>query len=167
MRVVVMGVTGCGKTSVGKAVADELGCPFADGDDFHPAANVAKMSAGIGLSDEDRWPWLDAVGDWLATHPDAVVACSALRRSYRNRLRERAGAVVFLHLAAPQSVLAERVRVRSATEGHFAGVELLASQYATLEPLGFDEVGGTIDVSHQSLAAAIETARDIVSMQDD
>lgn len=167
MRVVVMGVTGCGKSSVGRAVAQSLDFVFADADDFHPAANVAKMTAGEPLTDEDRWPWLEAVGEWLASHPDAVVACSALKKAYRDRIREHAGLTVFLHLAAPHSVLAERVARRTETEGHFAGVALLESQFAALEPLGFKEVGGTIDVSHRSLAEAIEEAHDIIALQDD
>lgn len=162
-----MGVTGCGKSTVGAGVAAALGIPFADADDFHPASNVAKMAAGIALTDDDRWPWLEAVGEWLASEPDAVVACSALKRSYRDRLRARAGALVFVHLAAPQSVLAERVALRSATEGHFAGVDLLASQYEVLEPLGFDEVGGTIDVSHLAASDVVREVTDLASLHDD
>lgn len=167
MRVVVMGVTGCGKSSVGAAIAGSLGFAFADADDFHPPANIAKMMAGEPLTDEDRWPWLDAVGQWLASHPDAVVACSALRKAYRDRIRAAAGMTVFLHLTAPQSVIAQRVHRRTIDEGHFAGVDLLASQYETLEPLGFTEVGGTIDVSHRSLAETIDEAHDIIALQDD
>jgi len=167
MRVVVMGVTGCGKSTAGASLAASLGIPFADADDFHPASNVAKMAAGIPLVDGDRWPWLDAVGEWLSSHPDAVIACSALKRSYRDRLRDDAGAVVFVHLSARQSVLAERVARRSAVEGHFAGVDLLASQFAALEPLAFDEVGGTIDVSHLSAHDVAGEVADLVALQDD
>lgn len=162
-----MGVTGCGKSSVGGALAASLGVPFADADDFHPESNVAKMSAGIPLTDADRWPWLDAVGEWLASHPDAVVACSALKRSYRDRLRADAGAIVCVHLAARQSVLAERVARRTSTEGHFAGTELLDSQYAALQPLGFDEVGGTIDVSHLDAHQVASEVADLIALQDD
>ncbi len=167
MRVVVMGVTGCGKTSVGRQLASSLGFAFADADDFHPPANIAKMAGGIPLTDEDRWPWLDEVGEWLAAHPDAVVACSALRKAYRERIRERAGMTVFLHLAAPPSVLAERVHRRTLDEGHFAGVNLLESQFALLEPLGYDEVGGSIDVTHRTLSEVIAEAHDIIALQDD
>lgn len=167
MRVVVMGVTGCGKTSVGRELASSLGFVFADGDDFHSPSNVAKMAAGTPLTEDDRWPWLDEVGTWLSSHPDAVVACSALRKSYRNRIRERAGTTVFLHLAAPPSVIVERVHRRSVDEGHFAGVDLLESQFALLEPLGYDEIGGSIDVTHLTLAEVVEEAHDIIALQDD
>ena len=167
MRVVVMGVTGCGKSSVGTALAASLGIPFADADGFHPASNVAKMSAGVSLTDAERWPWLDAIGAWLGSHPDSVVACSALKRSYRDRLRVDAGAVVFVHLAARKSILAARVALRSETEGHFAGTDLLDSQYATLEPLGFEEVGGTIDVSHLSIHQAWSEVAYLIELQED
>lgn len=167
MRVVVMGVAGCGKSSVGERLASALGYDFADADAFHSEASIAKMSAGVGLSDEDRWPWLDTVGDWLHEHPDSVMACSALRRSYRDRLKSRAGSVVFLHLMASRSVLERRLVDRSATSGHFASVSLLASQLATLEPLGFDEVGGVVDVSHASLEDVIHECHDIIALHDD
>ncbi len=166
MRVVVMGVTGCGKTSAGAAVAASLGVPFADADDFHPEANVAKMTAGIPLTDADRWPWLDAVGAWLWRHPDSVMACSALKRSYRDRLRIDAGAIMFVHLAARQSILEARVALRSATEGHFAGAGLLESQFGALQPLGIDEVGGTIDVSHLTARQVSHEVTDLVALQD-
>lgn len=159
MRIVVMGVTGCGKTSVGTALAVQLGTEFADADAFHPASNVAKMSAGTPLTDEDRWPWLDTVGTWLGSHRDAVVSCSALRRAYRDALLVHAPDALFIHLAAPQAVLAQRVRARSAGTDHFAGVDLLASQYATLEPLGDDEPGFTLDVSDRRIAAVVSAAR--------
>ncbi len=167
MRVVVMGVSGCGKSSVGADLAAGLGYDFADADVYHSEANVAKMSAGIGLTDEDRWPWLDEVGDWMRDHPDSVMACSALRRVYRDRLRQRAGSVVFLHLVAARSVLEERLTVRAATTGHFASATLLDSQLATLEPLGFDEVGGVVDIGHASLAGVIQECHDIIALHDD
>jgi len=166
MRVVVMGVTGCGKSSAGTAAAAALGIPFADADDFHPETNVAKMAAGIPLTDADRLPWLDAVGAWLAKHPDSVMACSALKRSYRDRIRVDAGSVVFVHLAARQSVIAGRVARRTEAEGHFAGTALLDSQFATLEPLRFDEVGGTIDVSHLTAREVSDEVADFIAMQD-
>jgi gluconokinase len=159
MRIVVMGVTGCGKSTVGARLARELAAPFADADGFHPASNVAKMTAGTPLTDEDRWPWLDRCGQWLADHDDAVMACSALRRAYRDRIRELAGEdVLFVHLAAPQSVLEPRVRERARTEGHFAGPGLLDSQYATLEDLGADERGGVVDVALYGPDAASDAA---------
>ena len=132
-----MGVSGSGKTTVGTALAGRLGVEFADADDLHPAANVAKMSRGEPLTDEDRWPWLDAVAAWLAAHPDAVMSCSALRRRYRDRLRA-AGQVVFVHLDGPEPVVAERVGHRA---GHYMPASLLRSQYQTLEPLRPDEPG--------------------------
>ncbi len=167
MRVIVMGVTGCGKSSVGAALAAEMGYEYADADDLHSPASVAAMAEGIPLTDEDRWPWLDAVGAWMKPRADVVVACSALRRAHRNRLVETAGPAMFLHLAAPQGVIEERVRQRSARDEHFAGVDLVAHQYAVLEPLGLDEIGGQIDVSHLSLRQVVLEAADIVSREDD
>ncbi|MFO7243439.1 MAG: gluconokinase [Actinomycetes bacterium] len=163
MRVVVMGVTGSGKSTVGKAVAEAFGFEFADGDDFHPAANVAKMADGTPLTDEDRWPWLDAVGAWLAQRDGAVAACSALKRVYRDRLREAAPGIVFVHLAAPQDVLEERVARRHVEEGHFATPGLLTSQFEALEPLAMDEVGGVVDVATASVPEACQAAIDIVA----
>jgi len=130
-----MGVSGSGKTTVGRALAARLGLPFTDGDDLHPRANVEKMAAGIPLTDEDRAPWLDAVGDVLAAG-DAVVACSALRRTYRDRLRTAAPdlALVFLH--GDPELLVSRLRGRA---GHFMPASLLDSQLATLEPPSADE----------------------------
>lgn len=158
MRVVVMGVTGCGKTSVGVAIATALGGEFADADAFHPAANVAKMAVGTPLTDSDRWPWLDAVGKWVGERPGRVVACSALRRGYRDVLISHAPDAVFVHLAAPQGVLEERVRARSADTDHFAGANLLDSQYATLEALAPDEPGVTVDVSEAGVVDVTRAA---------
>jgi gluconokinase len=135
--VVVMGVSGSGKTTVGTVLAERLGVEFADADDLHPAANVAKMSRGEPLTDDDRRPWLDLVAAWLSAHPDAVMSCSALRRRYRDRLR-RAGGVLFVHLDGPESVVADRVGHRA---GHYMPASLLRSQYDTLEPLEPDEPG--------------------------
>lgn len=167
MRVIVMGVTGCGKTSVGEALAAELGYEFADADEFHPPENVATMAQGIPLTDEDRWPWLDAVGEWMEPRTNVVVACSALRRAYRDRLRRAAAPMMFLHLTAPRAVIEARVRHRTATDGHFAGVDLVADQFAALEPLGFDEVGGSISVERLTVPQAVAQAADIVALQDD
>ncbi len=157
-----MGVTGCGKSTVGRLLAHDLGAEFADADDFHTADAVARMSSGVALTDEDRWPWLDAVASWLAERERAVVACSALRRAYRDRIRGVAGDdVQFIHLDARQDVLEARVRLRSERDGHFAGAGLLDSQYATLEPLEDDERGGRVDVERYAPVDAADAARAI------
>ncbi|WGL51532.1 gluconokinase [Nocardioides sp. BP30] len=141
---VVMGVSGSGKSTVGAALAQRLRVPFADADDFHPQANIDKMSAGIPLDDHDRGPWLDAIGEWLAAHPaGGVMSCSALKRSYRDRLRHHARDVAFLHLAGTPEVLARRMAGRP---GHFMPPSLLSSQLHTLEPLQPDERGTTLDI---------------------
>lgn len=142
--VVVMGVSGSGKSVLGSALAARLGAPYVDGDDLHPAANVAKMAAGTPLTDADRWPWLDRVGEWLRTHRDGVTACSALKRGYRDRLRAAVPGVVFLHMSAPRAVLEARMSHRP---GHFMPVGLLGSQLAALEPLQPDEDGVTLDAT--------------------
>ncbi len=130
-RYVVMGVSGCGKSSIGALVASALGARFIDGDDLHPAANIAKMSQGTPLDDTDRAPWLARVGKALAA-PDTIVACSALKRSYRDNIRTSAGHdVTFLFLRGTREVLIERMKARP---GHFMPVSLLDSQLATLQP---------------------------------
>jgi len=134
MIVVVMGVCGCGKTTVGQALAESLGWPFHDADDFHPPANVAKMAAGVPLTDDDRWPWLDRIVDEmrraLAGNGHAVIACSALRETYRARLAQ-AGDVRFVHLAGDYGTIAERLASRS---HRYMPATLLDSQFAALEP---------------------------------
>ena len=159
MHVVVMGVTGCGKSSVGHLLGRWLVADFADGDGFHPPANVAKMAEGVPLTDEDRWPWLAEVGAWLGGRDRAVVACSALRREYRDAIRDNAPGAAFVHLDAPLDVISARVAARSSTTDHFAGVSLLDSQFATLEALEDDELGLTVDVSQTAIADAAERAR--------
>ncbi|WP_406815451.1 gluconokinase [Mycobacterium sp. M23085] len=145
VAIVVMGVSGSGKSTVGAALAHRLGVPFVDADTLHPAANVAKMAAGEPLDDDDRYPWLERVGEWLAAHPDgAVVSCSALKRKYRDQLRAHCPAVKFLHLSGSAELIANRLAART---DHFMPVTLLRSQLDTLEPLGPDEAGMTIDVS--------------------
>lgn len=144
--IVVMGVTGSGKSTVGAALAECLRVPFADADDFHSPANVAKMSAGIPLDDTDRLPWLRSVGAWLAEHAatGAVTGCSALKRRYRDLLREAAPEVSFLHLDGDVDMIRKRVAGRS---GHFMPESLVASQFAALEPLGPGERGIALDLS--------------------
>jgi len=156
-RVVVMGVSGSGKSTVGRALAEARGVPFLDADDLHPEANVAKMTAGIPLTDEDRGPWLEAVGAWLAERSDGVVACSALKRAYRDVLRASAPDARFVHLAADRAVVAERISHRR-EGGHFMPPSLLHSQYADLEPLGADELGLTIDVGSATPDQAVARA---------
>jgi gluconokinase len=141
---VVMGVSGSGKSTVGAALAQRLRVPFADADDFHPAANVAKMTAGHALDDEDRRPWLEAIGEWLSEHRDgAVVSCSALKRAYRDQLRGHLPTIRFVHLDGSREVIARR---QASRPGHFMPASLLDSQFATLEPLEPDEEGVVIDV---------------------
>lgn len=132
LRLVVMGVSGCGKSSVGEALAARLGIPYHDGDDLHPAENVERMRAGIPLTDADRWPWLDRVAEVLQQAVPVIVGCSALKRAYRDRIRARAGGpVVFVHLAGSREVIAARMAAR---HGHYMPVTLLDSQFAALEP---------------------------------
>ncbi|OAR27539.1 gluconate kinase [Streptomyces sp. ERV7] len=144
--VVVMGVAGTGKTTIGPLVAGALGVPYAEGDDFHPAANVAKMSAGVPLDDGDRWPWLDAIGQWAHGRAGlgGVVSSSALKRAYRDRLRAAAPGLVFLHLTGDRELIERRMSER---RGHFMPTALLDSQFATLQPLDADEAGVAVDVA--------------------
>jgi gluconokinase len=143
----VMGVSGSGKTTVGAALAQRLRVPFADADDLHPPENVAKMAAGVPLDDTDRMPWLHTIGDWLAAHAGSggVISCSALKRSYRDVLREAAPAQFFVHLDGSPEVVARRVAGRP---GHFMPASLVDSQFATLEPLQPDENGVALDLDH-------------------
>jgi gluconokinase len=137
LRVVIMGVSGCGKSSVGEGLATRLGVPYRDGDDLHPPANVDKMRAGTPLTDDDRWPWLDRVAQVLATEAPVIVGCSALRRAYRDRLRAGAGGPVqFIHLTGSRDVIAGRMAART---GHYMPTSLLDSQFAALEPPAPDE----------------------------
>ncbi|MEU0964555.1 gluconokinase [Streptomyces sp. NPDC005917] len=143
--VVVMGVAGTGKTTIGPLLAARLGVPYAEGDDFHPPANIAKMSAGHPLEDADRWPWLDAIGTWAHGREGlgGVVSSSALKRSYRDRLRAAAPGVVFVHLTGDRKLIEDRMSHR---QGHFMPTALLDSQFAALQPLEADEPGVAVDV---------------------
>jgi gluconokinase len=142
--IVVMGVSGSGKSTVGAALAQRLRVPFADGDDLHPPANIAKMTAGHPLDDDDRYPWLEAIGQWLADHHDGgVMSCSALKRKYRDQMRRHCPDVEFLHLSGSPEVISKR---QASRPGHFMPASLLQSQFATLEPLDPDERGIAIDV---------------------
>jgi len=160
MRVslVVMGVSGCGKSTIAAAVAERTGAAYIDADDLHPVSNVEKMSKGIPLTDDDRMPWLREVGDVIARYRGerVVVACSALKRAYRDVIRERAGGVLFAHLDGPRELLASRMGSRSE---HFMPLTLLDSQLATLEPLAGDEDGIVVDID----ASTAEIADTIVA----
>jgi len=147
--VVVMGVSSSGKSTVGKQVAERLGAPFLEGDDYHPPANIKKMSAGIPLTDADRWPWLDAMGKALHDTAEkaglAVGACSALRRAYRDRLVKAAGEpIVFVYLDGSYAEIDKRMKAR---KNHFMPESLLKSQFATLEPPGKDENAITVPIA--------------------
>lgn len=144
---VLMGVSGCGKSSVGTALSVTCGMDFVDGDDLHPMSNIQKMSRGEPLDDTDRAPWLADVGKALAdAEKPIVIGCSALKKKYRDWIRENVPEPVrFIHLCAPKDVLAKRV---SGREGHFMPTSLLESQYDALEPLEQGELGADIDISH-------------------
>ena len=153
MPIVVMGVSGSGKSTVGAALAQRLRVPFADADDFHAPAGIAKMSAGHALDDDDRHPWLEKIGEWLAAHPGGgVMSCSALKRSYRDQLRSHSPHTRFLHLHGTPEVIGRR---QASRPGHFMPATLLRSQFDTLEPLQPDEDGVTIDVD-QSIDSIVD-----------
>lgn len=142
--VVVMGVAGCGKSTVAQGLADRLGWPMLEGDDLHSATNKAKMAAGTPLTDADRIPWLEAIRDAVDQTPThLIVTCSALRRSYRDLLRTARGRVRFLHLTGSGAVLGSRIGART---GHFMPPSMLRSQLETLQELGPDEDGVVVDI---------------------
>ncbi|MCX4760829.1 gluconokinase [Streptomyces sp. NBC_01275] len=163
--VVVMGVAGTGKTTIGPLLAALLGVPYAEADDFHPRANIDKMSAGIPLTDADRLPWLDAIGAWADRRAGlgGVVSCSALKRAYRDRLRAAAPDVVFVHLTGDRALIEDRMSHR---QGHFMPTALLDSQFATLEPLQADEAGVDVDVSGAPEAIAERAMAALVALPD-
>jgi gluconokinase len=143
--VVVMGVSGSGKTTIAEALADRLGWEFTEGDSHHPPANLEKMRAGIPLDDADRAPWLDRLSGWIGEREAAgrsvVLTCSALKRAYRDRLRADNDSVWFVHVDVPEAELAKRMAART---GHYMPASLLGSQLAALEQLGVDEPGVTV-----------------------
>ena len=143
--VVVMGISGVGKSSVGRELAGRFGVEYVDGDDFHSEANIAKMSAGTPLTDDDRWPWLEDIGRWLAQHgaDGGVISCSALRRVYRDVLTDAAPRTLFLHLTGDHDLIRSRMEGRD----HFMPLSLLESQEKTLEPLQDDERGWAFDIT--------------------
>lgn len=165
--VVVMGVSGSGKTTIGTLVAHRLGIDFMDGDSLHPLENVEKMAAGIPLTDEDRWPWLEEVGRKLHEHSQRheglVIACSALKRAYRERIRSEAPGVLFLHLSGTLEVLTKRLQGRS---GHFMPQSLLQSQLDTLEPLRLEEGGYSLDINQPVSDMVDEAARKLSGIID-
>jgi gluconokinase len=140
-----MGVSGSGKSTVALKLVERLGWDFAEGDDFHPPENVAKMHSGHPLDDDDRWPWLRLLAAWIGDHEQrgesAVVTCSALKRNYRDLLREGHPSVWFAHVAADAALLRERLAART---GPYMPASLLDSQLETLQPLEDDEPGATI-----------------------
>ncbi|MCF7530255.1 gluconokinase, GntK/IdnK-type [Neisseria lisongii] len=154
---VIMGVCGCGKTTAARSLQNKLNqCPYAEGDDFHTQANRNKMGAGIPLTDEDRYPWLGNLRDWMTQRAEegaaySVVTCSALKRQYRDILRQAQGQVAFIHLAPPQAVNLERMLAR---KGHYMKAGMLDSQLAILEELAADEYG--VKISNPGSPEAVE-----------
>ena len=166
--IVVMGVSGSGKSTVADGLVQRLGWEFAEGDEFHPPENVEKMRAGHPLDDEDRWPWLRRLADWIGEQErsggSVVVTCSALKRSYRDLLRDGHSSVWFAHVTADGALLRERLEHR---RGHYMPASMLDSQLATLEPLQDDEPGaaisgaGTAEAVVDELLTALSTERGI------
>ena len=159
-HVVVMGVAGVGKSTIAQRLAADLDLELAEGDDFHPRANIAKMSSGQPLTDEDRWPWLEALADWTANKRAAgrstVVTCSALKKVYRDILRRPGPGTFFVHLYGDERLLLERMESRE----HFMPASLLRSQFDTLEPLESDESGIAVDTasSADDIAERVQAA---------
>jgi gluconokinase len=158
----VMGVSGSGKTTIAAGVARHEGWILLEGDKFHPPANIAKMKAGTPLTDEDRWPWLRAIAakedELLAAGQSAVVACSALRRAYRDILIGSRGDTVLVYLRGSRELIENRMQAR---KGHFMPAALLDSQFATLEEPGADEHPIVVDISGPAEATIAETVRQL------
>ena len=170
-HLVVMGVAGSGKSTLAAALSRQLGWACAEADEFHPAANIAKMSQGIPLQDEDRWPWLQEIRDWMTAQAAAgkstVLTCSALKRGYRELLSGAEGRVIFLHLDGGADLISQRMQGR---EGHFMPPTLLPSQLATLEPLTQEEINAgslRLDISRspEELVAAVVQALNLPTGQ--
>jgi gluconokinase len=163
--IVVMGVAGSGKTTIASGLAERLGVPFVEGDSLHPPANVKKMAAGTPLTDEDRWPWLDAIGERMeverATGHGVVVSCSALKHIYRDALRKKVhGPVQFVLLDGSQALISARMKKR---KGHFMPPALLDSQFATLERPSSDEHAVVLDISHSITSLLAEAVRSVTA----
>jgi gluconokinase len=141
--IVVMGVAGCGKTTIGRLLADRLGVPYTEADTFHPTSNVEKMAHRIPLTDQDREPWLAAIAEQIRRNKRLVVSCSALKRRYRDLLRATSARVWFLHLVIDQRIATDRVANRAT---HFMPASLVASQFEALQPL-HDEAGLAVDAT--------------------
>ena len=162
--IVVMGVAGSGKTTIASGLAETLGVPFVEGDSLHPPANVKKMAGGIALTDEDRWPWLEAIGDRIeverVTGHGVVVSCSALKHVYRDCLRKQVhGTVQFILLDGTPELIGDRMKKR---KGHFMPPALLDSQFATLEKPTADEHAVILDISHPIPALLAEAANSVI-----
>ena len=158
MVIVLMGVTGSGKTTVGEQLAQQLGWAYYDADDFHPEANVRKMASGTPLTDEDRWPWLEtlsaAIDQWLRAEQGAILGCSALKQSYRDILVRGRPGVQIVHLKGPKALIAQRLETR---QHRYMPASLLDSQFATLEEPR-DALNVDIGPSPTAIAATIRTA---------
>jgi len=157
-HLVVMGVSGSGKSTIAELLRERLGWEFAEADEFHPEANIRKMTQGTPLTDEDRWPWLRAMQAWMTEHAAAgestIVTCSALKRTYRDLLREADGVVLFIHLDGDPDVIGERMEHRT---GHFMPKSLLPDQLNALEPLAPDEGGIRVSIEQTPADIANET----------
>ena len=160
-KIVLMGVSGCGKSLVGQALALKLGVKFIEGDEFHTPESKIKMGAGIALNDEDRWGWLRKLGDLASNNEEPlIISCSALKRSYREFLSSKGADLIFVHLHAHREVIESRIEAR---KGHFFNPGLLASQFDTLEPLEPDEQGFQVNVANSEHLVLAE----IISRLDD
>ncbi len=157
--IVVMGVSGCGKSTIGQGIAERLSATFKDGDELHPQANIERMSAGIALTDDDRWPWLDAIVAFAHRHTEQdqsiVIACSALKSSYRQRLAAGSARTCFVYLKGSHRLISDR---QSSRGGHFMPASLIDSQFATLESPEAEPNVVTVDIE-QPVAAVIEHAK--------